>query len=88
MIARVDMSADRVTVEIDGAEDTPGAVLLRAAAPHVPEGWRVVRWHLMREPRRLTLRAEREPERWLASTTEAIDAMRREAQEDACTRTR
>lgn len=85
MTARVDMSADRVTIEVDGADDTPGTVMLRAAAAHVPEGWRVVRWCLMREPRRLTLRAERDPAQWLASTTETIDAMR---EEDACTRTR
>ncbi len=78
MTARVDMSADRVTIEIDGAEDTPGAAMLRLAAAHVPEGWRVVRWALMREPRRLTLRAERDPAQWLPSTTEMVEAMRGE----------
>lgn len=87
MTARVDMGTDRVTIEIDGAEDTSGVAMLRAAAAHVPDGWRVVRWALMREPRRVTLRAERDPAQWLASTTEMVEAMRRE-KEDACTRTR
>ena len=66
-----DESPERVIVRVATGDLLAG---LRAAAPRIPQGWRVCRWHA--QDGRLEIVAMPRPETWCRAETAIVDEAR------------